>query len=373
LWNRGYFLYLLPPFRNTKGTPEFSDALFSLKKINLKSDCYWGTIDYSGIFFASVESLLKQDLYALSEMIGKCEHELMARKPSVLGLAAKTNTFEFIIATIAQHRGLPVISWQHGAYGHHDAPIMLYSEYMNSDFHFSWGQGVTTAMKNDPTNIFPCTDIPIGSYQLERIFFNKTLCSSVYSIVYVTTGYQKNNFYVSFPIPFHDNALWQMQKNILDILGATGKKSVFKLHPGEISRYMFCQYITSRSFKNIELIINELSFLELMRQSDIVIIDFPSTSLLQAIAARKIIFLVMGTVQLKDEAMNLLKKRVFYCKDTEELKEMLTKYLNGQSLDQNPDPDNTEFLVMYGTHILDGRIPERAIGALEMIRGKTQK
>jgi hypothetical protein len=272
---------------------------------------------------------------------------------------------EQLAARLAQGHGLPVINWQMGAYGAHKAPIMLYVEFMNSDLVLVWGKGVEETMKADPLNTFPCRIEPVGSASLEDVRRRHAGEPGKPGILYVTTNYAGNRLYVSYEDPFHDNELWETQKAIIDLLGRHRGTSVLKIHPGALSRAHIDEYIEDQGFgEKIRVIQREKSFEDLLSGADAVIIDFPSTSLLQALAAGKTIFVLTRHARLLEEAMALLRKRAYCTGDLGEFTGMIRAYLEGRPVPGNPDRSNTEFLERYGVHHPDGRAAGRALAAL---------
>lgn len=370
LWKKGYYFYhIRHEFDTHQKMPKKLDAIFQIAKKELRGYCILDSIDFSDLLLSTILSLLEKQISRISDMVTSTEYEIITKKPCIFVSLPKTRADEYIITRIIQYHDIPVISWQHGAYGYHTAPIALYVEYQNSDFHLNWGEGVLTAMQHDPLNRFPCQDVPVGSLQIQQIFKKPLKKTGKVSVLYVTTNYLHNYFYVSYAYPFHDNRLWQVQKEILASLGKCQHKVTYKLHPGrhpgEDAKEIFTEYIVSRKIENIQIIINEYKYIDLLEQSEIVIIDFPSTVLLQAIAAHKIIFVYLGFLRINEDALNLLKKRVYCAYTSEELEKLLYDYLKNEPLDQYPDVNNTEFLEQYGLCSLDDSVEERAIDLIE--------
>jgi hypothetical protein len=118
---------------------------------------------------------------------------------------------------------------------------------------------------------------------------------------------------------------------------------------------------------NIKVFKTEVSFCDLLDKSEIIILDGPSTVLLEAIAARKTIFVLLSFIKITDDAKELLKKRAFCSESISELLTQVQKYLNRDTMDQVPDLDNTEFLEYYGIHHDERPIPDRVLEVFESI------
>lgn len=76
-------------------------------------------------------------------------------------------------------------------------------------------------------------------------------------------------------------------------------------------------------------------------------------------------------VVMNDEGLRsaeeLGRKRAYCYEEPDELVEAVRKYLNKETLDQSPDPDNSEFLERYGIYKTDGKVAMQAIDALDAI------
>jgi hypothetical protein len=243
---------------------------------------------------------------------------------------------------------------------------MLYSEFMNSDIILTWGKGVDETMQADPLNTFPCRTVPVGSLSLQDIRERAVQEPGSQAILYVTTSYYGNHMYVSYDYPFHDNELWETQKAIIDAIG-NRRKAFLKLHPGASSRQHVDEYIENRGYnKNISVKQRD-PLPELLANAGVVIIDFPSTTLLQAIAAGKTVFVLTRHIRLSEEATAMLRKRAYCSGDLQDFTRMIRNYLEGEPLSGKPDGKNTEFLEHYGVHRIDGRVTERVLEVLDEV------
>jgi hypothetical protein len=244
---------------------------------------------------------------------------------------------------------------------------MLYTEFMNSDIVLLWGTGVKETMEGDPLNTFPARAVAAGSCEIGALALGKRPPGGNGPVLYVTTGYYANRLYVSYEDPYPDNLLWETQKAIIDALG-NRCDSILKLNPGTPSVGHFHEFIAARGYGRIRVIQGERPLPELLAEAGTVIIDFPHTSLLQAIAMGKTILVLTRHTGLSEEAMVLLRKRAYCAGDLREFTGMIQAHLEGKPLSGNPDPGNTEFLERYGVHQLDGGVAGRAVGVIDSLR-----
>jgi hypothetical protein len=206
---------------------------------------------------------------------------------------------------------------------------------------------------------------------VEDIFFDEKKTKDTYSILYVTTNYYRNSFYINSPSILQDIRYWESQKKILDVLGKTNLPTAFKLHPVQNEIAHFHQYVESQGYGNIDIIHNQRSFLDLLVRADIVVLDYPTTTLLHAIASGKIVFVLLNQAILSEHAKKLLEKRVFCADNTDDLASMIYRHINKIPLDQAPDVHNTEFLEQFGICKKDSQVADRAVASLEKISGSS--
>ena len=260
------------------------------------------------------------------------------------------------VAQAAHNARIPVVLWQHGAYGYFDWVTGTYNDILPSDFLFAFGEGVVdkyrTVAKHYGTQI-----VPMGSATLDELCRNSRLTRMRLGlnvnrkvILYVTTIFVQNNLYITFLPPFSDNLLWQTQRSIIDILGKHSEYSIIvKTHPNPMYRETpLRSYTKGKGLENILFIRNEYSFTELLPGADIIVIDLPATTLLQALTTSKPIFAYTGHLHIDEPAQELLERRTFCHCELKDFLAALDKFLSGGSI--NMDLNDKEFLQRYGTY-----------------------
>lgn len=327
-----------------------------------KKYCIVNGIDFSDPFLKILKKKIavydstKIAIYQATKRIIK------AYKPYAFVGSIKSTSTEHIIARTASDYWIPVITWQHGAaYPPNYSRMIPFNEMMNSDVHFTFGEGYARFDRK-----FGCRIIPVGSYDLERLFFSTGKRKKEFDILYVTASYAGNLLYSSTST---DNKLWKAQKEILDMLAKQKHlKVAVKLHPNSKDDHVIYKYLGE---ENIEIFKDERTYRDIMRHSKVVIVDYPSTTMLEAMAAGKEMFVLSDQVKLTEEQKELLRKRVYLYETPGELKEAIQKYVNGEIIDNPPERTNNEFLIRYGTHTLDKRVAERVIKSLKEINRST--
>jgi hypothetical protein len=261
-------------------------------------------------------------------------------------------------AQAARNFNIPVVSWQHGNYGYMDQPMVIYYDMTCPDFHFVFGEGVAVKYESSAKR-FGAQLIPVGSPSLELLNKKRTskkvekllsLPRKEKVILYVSTNFYQNNLYISFPPPFSDNQLWRTQKGILDVLAKHHNYSIIvKMHPNPIYRESpMRMYAKERGFSNCRFIIDECSFTDLIPFADLLIIDFPSTTLLEALTTSKPIFVYTGHLRLDQKALEMLERRAFCYGKLEKMLDDLSKYLFRAKTSKSVRLTDKKFLKAYG-------------------------
>ena len=328
------------------------------------SRCRLNGIDLSGVFFGRAIPALSRAVHESRTLASPISRRLDALNPVAVLCGARARSLDHLPARIARDRGIPVLSWQHGSQGVNHAPIMLYTDVMGSDYHLCFGEGVRDEFAADAMSIFLCDVRSVGSYELQELVMAVPEKDPEFSVLYATTSYYGNYLYVSAPSLFRDLEFWETQRAILDLLGRSGKKAAFKLHPSTPREENLYEFLDTQGYRNITPFKTERTFLDLLRCSEMVVLDFPSTALLQSIAAGKPVFVLTKHLKLTNRALSLLAKRAWCADDLPRFLAMLQGYLDGTPRGPVPDIRNIEFLERYGVHRLDGNVAGRAMEVL---------
>jgi hypothetical protein len=279
------------------------------------------------------------------------------------------------VAQAAHNIGIPVVTWQHGAYGTAKYPLVEHTDLMSADDHFVFGGGVVEhyaeSARRLSTRLVPVGSASLG--ELQRDFsaskpsFEKPN-TEVKTVLYVTSNYYQTNTFISIYPPSSDNLLWRTQRAIVDILGKHGKYSVVvKLHPSLLYREPPLRaYAGSRAFHNISFVRREHSFTELLVMADIIVCDWPSTTLLQALTTSKPVLVYLGHQHMDEQPYLLLKRRALCRSDLESFTNLLDEYLSSGNTNAVDLTDN-KFLERYGIMSSEGSAGNRAAKALRQI------
>ena len=280
------------------------------------------------------------------------------------------------VSQAARNAGIPVISWQHGA-SYIEHKHLIYIDLMSSDMHFYFGEGVAEKYA-EPARRFGTEIIAVGSTSLEALYqktpsirrnrVNGLVKSNPEKrvVLYVTTNFYQNDLYISYYPPFSDNQLLSTQQAIIDVLGKNNDyAAVIKTHSSLMYRETPMRlYAKEQGFENCQFIRDECSFTDLLSLAEVIVIDVPSTVLLQSLTTKKPIFALLKHLKIDDDALDLLKRRTYCHSDLEQFTKDLDAFLSSGSIDVEVDLNDREFLKMYGTHLDDRKSGVRAANML---------
>ena len=284
-------------------------------------------------------------------------------------------------AQAARNSNVPVVTWQHGSYGYMDQPMIVYNDLMNSDVHFVFGEGVVNKYVKAARR-FGTRLVAVGSPSLESLSQMPPpdeakkivkLVPGKKVVLYASTNFYQNNLYVSFPPPFSDNDLWHTQRAILDVLAKHRDYTiVIKTHPSRMYRESPLRlYARGKKFENCQFVRDECDFTDLLPIADLFVIDFPSTTLLQALTTSKPIFVYTAHLHLDTQAQKLLERHAFCYRELKELVNALDEYLSTGQTEKHVNLNDRKFLKMCGISSREGGSATRAAKMLKNIMSGT--
>lgn len=271
---------------------------------------------------------------------------------------------------------IPVFVWQHGAVMDNDriSQSCDYIDRMTADVTFVYGEGpkraYTTCSKDFKSKV-----VPVGSASLDAVqssckertlnFSGTGTLDTEINILYATTSYYQNHWYYGAPPGISDRYFcrdqWFIISSLRKAMEQFGVKIVIKLYPG--GTYQDPPWIEKfKNCKGIRIVKEEADFLQLLPSSNAVILDYPSTTLLQTIAAGLPLFVLMKYWEYPMEAKRMLSLRAVLAEEPEDLMIKFNTYCN--DLKYAPNLKDDLFLKSYGTYLGDGNSAERAIKVL---------
>jgi len=257
--------------------------------------------------------------------------------------------------------------------------MMPFIEFINSDWHFVFGEGVSGSYRQTSEKIglekIPVF-IPAGSSSLEY-FRSSARNTSVppenRPVVYITTHYLNNLCPISQPCnpSSWNESLWDMQKQFMDLAKQhPEKRFILKLHPIHTDQEPHKSYLEDHGIDNVQLMTSEMTPRELTDIADILVLDLVSTGILQVLTSDRPVFVYSGLYQIDDDVIRLLEKRTCIADDPATLIHAIGEYIrSGQVPGMNADPADSEFFTRYGTGVHDRPGAQVAVGKLKELLG----
>jgi len=368
--NRGIFMsyFADKSFLWTRGKKLGSDVMLKIMN-RLKSDArsffVYDGIDLYPLIRDRIQFLITHGVLACLAAHEEASKVIKARKIRAILAPYFITPTSHSIAQAARNLGVPVLTWFHGV-PISDHATIHYMELMSSNICMSYGKMLSKSYLRHAKE-WNVKVVPVGSARLDRIkkvakMLKNTMPESNNSkrLLYGTTHYYQNDFnFCTFPPP-SDNMLYRTQLKILEGISELDNVEVtVKLFPGSHYRDPpLIEYAKTRSYKAIKWVKNVPTFVDLLNHCDLVVLDFPSTPLVEAIAAGKPIFLLTKYLKIWPHALKLLERRVACFEQEDELLNSLKNYL--QTGFYPADLSNEEFLKTYCTYLNDGKSCERA-------------
>ncbi len=255
----------------------------------------------------------------------------------------------FLIKKTKENGG-KVAVWQHGGFYSYTDHFQHYiTDYKNTDYFLSFGKSnikeVTKGMGDtSPTCVEVGSNVIYGKSILRNSRAGKPRNSQGLFIPVVIT-----TFYSQINIKWRGDLQFGAVKQIVDFLGSgAGGKAVIKglrnhKPHHELQRYIEmkrCKYISYDDIPIDRALSDNPKF---------VVLDFPSTPLLQVLAQYAgPIFLMVNqeSCSITEDALNLLKRRVVYSESADELKTQLTDFFKTGVL-EGVDVEDASFVDVY--------------------------
>ena len=287
---------------------------------------------------------------------------------------------EPVACEVAHQLGVPCVIHQHGGLcGYAEAPLYEHMELYPGDYFFCYGEGTARFLDKPvlsahrPPDKHRAKPIAIGSAALDAIARAKDNISSNYTpnqtgksrkVIYVPgslMGDWRHHNYHTHP----DIWYWHLERELMTIFGHFPDiQFIAKLYPREFAGNPLPDWLRQNPLPNVK-IVNDAPLLKFLPDTDLFIMDSPTTSLVQAVATNKKIILYADRTffRFDPRAAELVRKRVVFSETREQFLSDIERGLN--EVDWTlPEPVNDEFLMAYGTYLNDGRSAERAVKKL---------
>ena len=270
-----------------------------------------GNLSAQQLLIERLERFVTQRLDYLVHLYARGSHYMEKRRPSAFLNGESSSDAAQTMSMAAKRHGVPFVVFQHGGcYGYCDQPMLLHSDLKAADIFVSWGPGVSrdTAPTIQPDNQIRFADAGwsrVDEPVIERVQVNEVRSCTV---LYVVTGMNGNQHYG----PYHtlsDIDYFGHEKEVLQALAQVPNVNVVvKTHFHNYVPNPIDDYVSSEGLAHTD-VVSEGRLVDLLPNADVVVIDFPSTTLLQTLIARKpVVFVDCGAHRYTEEGLKLLQE-----------------------------------------------------------------
>ncbi len=137
-----------------------------------------------------------------------------------------------------------------------------------------------------------------------------------------------NRFYFSLSRPKSDSEYFRIQRRIVKAFkDFPSVPLLVKEHSGTPTSFPLKEFVEDGKIANCRVLREEVSFAELLPLADLVVLDSPTMTFLETLAAEKPVLVFNNWYRWDAEALAQLRKAAVYRDDFEEFLEVLRDYL----------------------------------------------
>jgi len=289
----------------------------------------------------------------------------------------------------ARSLGVPTVLHQHGGFpGACELPIWRQTDRYVPDYFFVYGDGVRAWLDEDDHHrgTVRARTVVVGSARLDAVRRPRRRAAidalrgaarvadrARPVVLYVPYMFRGNLRYLSCD-DYPDVSFYELQVAILELFrGRPDVHFVYKAFSDAVANPLLD---VARALPNVSVIgPTEIRVTRLMWAADAIVLDIPSTALLECLVTPKplVTFADRRSLRMRPEAKELLRRRASLAETPDEFLAEIRRLLDERRLEDIRDPDDG-FLRAYGTYRGDGRSAERAAAAvLALATGRTQE
>ena len=242
-----------------------------------------------------------------------------------------------IIHQASRDYNIPLISFQHGgAYGYTETKWIQLSD-LRADIYAAYGGKSCEYIREFAQTVnMPTKFVNVGwengrklSENIKSFNQDKKNHNSIINIIYVPTGMMGDNRYGPNHDQMHDTKYCLEQIEIIKTLSQIPNTEItVKLHYKDKISNPVEKFINSSLFKNIK-VLKYSNFVDLLNNADVIIIDCPTTVIIEALASYKnIIYINLNIVKFTNDGERLLKESVLWIEKDKYWENNLRKSVN---------------------------------------------
>ena len=278
---------------------------------------------------------------------------------------------EFGMVLACKAEGVPVVTWQHGSYAMFDPHTQPgYYDIREADHFFVFGEGTKRAFADDGrkwnTRIAAVGSGPLDQMTAEAAKAPRPAPSGRPTVLVPLRGLNIpiiGDSYQSYPLDLYWRELQQM---LATFAKSPQLQFILKLYPTNTPfDNPLRDFLKTRGIKNIRLQ-HLRGFTTLLPEADLVVLDWPYSTLLEAISTPAPVICYRKHWPLRSGVEEMIRKRCFLADSPKELNGFLRQYADGCL----PVLDDRTLLREFGTNQDNGESLTRGLLALQRICGR---
>lgn len=282
----------------------------------------------------------------------------------------------------ARTTGVPAVVYQHGGFqGACELPIWRETDRYVADYVFVYGDGVRSCLEEEDRRLGPprARTVVVGSARLDALRRRPGRAAvaalrraagvrdpATVVVLYVPYMLRGNLRYLSCD-DYPDVWFYELQTRVVELFREfPGAHLVYKRFSDAVRNPV---PEAARSLPNVSVIGPvEMRVTRLMWAADAILLDIPSTALLECLLTPKplVVFADRDSLRMREEAKMLLRRRAPLAETPDDFVAEVRRLLAERRFSELERPDES-FLRAYGTHLGDGRSAERAVAAIGAI------
>lgn len=315
--------------------PQIKETVLSLSEI--KDLWNWKGCDYWAIAQPRLERIFDVCLPDALKYSTWSEKIFQEIQPDVLLASNLVDIRSHTIANSARRQGIPILVSPHGCIGNAHIPIILFQNEPANGY-LCFGEGTAKYFKRYSQGS-PWTTVsgaPMIEHATQKAPSRRSIRRALKLnpdravILYLITAMTGNHRYISYQQP-SDSDYFGIQRRITSVLGSHSEyQVVIKNHPAS-PYFPLKTWILREKWSHIKTL-SEPPFSELLNLADTVIIDTPTTTLLQALQRECSIYVFNNCFRWEPNTIQALQQCVFYANDIDVFCKQLDADLTSQQV-----------------------------------------
>ena len=324
-----------------------------------------------GLVAEKVRTFLRTGLTETLRAYRETRRKLRRAPVDVMLVSTVGHPDDFGMVLACRADSVPVVVWQHGSYAIFDPHTQPeYYDIREADHFFVFGEGTKRAFaaagEKWDTQIVPVGSAPLDQIAVEAAEAPRRAPSGRPTVLVPLRGLNIpiiGDSYQSYPLDLYWRELQQMLTTFAKF---PQLQFVLKLYPTNTPLdNPIRDFLKTSGVKNIRLQYLR-GFTTLLSAADLVVLDWPYSTLLEAISTPVPVICYRKHWPLRSGVEDMMRKRCFLADSAEQLDDFLRQYADGCL----PPLNDQTLLRAFGTNENDGKSLTRGLLALQRICGK---